>query len=155
MASQSATTGMTLMADSSDGTNTLLTTAPEQQCQRLHIGQHVLVLQRTATGGVLSLVAADGSQPIEIEITPTGSILRLRTGLAVSVAGPVSLSAESLTIQAQKQLSLTSAGTLNIEAAGDLTTVAEAQTISARLGDVRIEANDDVVLRGERVKMNC
>jgi hypothetical protein len=143
------------MTDSSDETNARLTSASDQQCQRLYIGQHVLVLQRTATGGVLSLVAADGSQPIEIEITPTGPILRLRTGLAVSVAGPISLSADSLTIQAQKQLSLISAGTLNIEAAGDLTTVAEAQTISARLGDVRIEANDDVVLRGERVKMNC
>jgi large exoprotein involved in heme utilization and adhesion len=143
------------MTDSSDETNAHLTTAPDKQCQRLHIGQHVLVLQRTATGGVLSLVAADGSQPIEIEITPSGPILRLRSGLSVSVAGPISLSADSLTIQAQKQLSLVSAGTLNIEAAGDLTTVGEAQTISARLGDVRVEANDDVVLRGERVKMNC
>jgi hypothetical protein len=143
------------MTDSSDETNAVLTTAPDQQCQRLHIGQHVLVIQRTATGGVLSLATADGSQPIEIEITPTGPILRLRTGLAVSVAGPISLSADSLTIQTQKQLSLISGGTLNIEAAGDLTTVADAQTISARLGDVRLDANDDVVLRGERVKMNC
>jgi len=144
------------MAESSNETQAELTTrAPDQQCQRLSIGQHVLVLQRTESGGVLSLMAADGSQPIEIEITPAGPILRLRSGLAVTVEGPIALSAESLTIHAQKQLSLTTGGSLSIEAAGDLTTTAEAQTISARLGDVRLEANDDVVLRGERVKMNC
>jgi hypothetical protein len=143
------------MADSSDEANAMLTTATDQPSQRLHIGQHVLILQRTATGGTLSLVAADGSQPIEIEITPAGPILRLRSGLAVSVAGPISVSAQALTIQATEQLTLTSGGALDIEAAGDLTTTAEAQTISARLGDVRVQANDDVVLRGERVKMNC
>jgi len=113
------------------------------------------VLQRTASGGVLSLVAADGSQPIEIEITAAGPILRLRSGLTVTVEGPIALSAESLMLHAQKQLSLTSGGTVSIEAAGDLTSTAEAQTISARLGDVRLDANDDVILRGERVKMNC
>lgn len=143
------------MADSSGEIDAPLTAPNDPQCQRLHIGQHTLVLQLTNGGGILSLVAADGSQPIEIEITPAGPILRLRSGLAVSIAGPVSLSAESLTIQTKKQLSLISEGTLDVQAAGDMTTIADAQTISARLGDVRVEANDDVVLRGERVKMNC
>lgn len=38
---------------------------------------------------------------------------------------------------------------------GDIATRAREQVIEARLGDVRVKANDDVKLNGERIRLNC
>ena len=143
------------MANTSSTSREALATPPRSSREQLAIGTHVLVLERTENGGVLKLIADDGTQPMEIEVTPAGPILRLRNGLAISVEGSIALSGESLSLHAQKQLSLVSDGALDIRVAGDMTSHAEAHTISARLGDVHLQANDDVVLRGERIKMNC
>jgi hypothetical protein len=123
--------------------------------QQFTIGTHVLVLERTDNGGLLKLASSDGSQPLEIEITPAGAVLRLGTGLAITVAGNLALNGETLSIHANKHLALSSDGGLDIRVAGDMSSQAEAHIIAARLGDVKLEANDDVVLRGERIKMNC
>ena len=122
---------------------------------RMVIGKHVVSVERTESGGTLKLIATDGSQPLEIEITPAGPILRLRTGLAVSIEGPVTLSAEDMALHARNRLSLSSDGAIDMQAGGDMNSLAEAHTIKARLGDVKLQANDDVVMLGERIKMNC
>ena len=44
---------------------------------------------------------------------------------------------------------------MSLTAAGDLTTQGRTQTIVADLGDVKVKANDDVCLNGERVLVNC
>jgi hypothetical protein len=122
---------------------------------RVAIGKHLLIVERTESGGILKLVAADGNQPLEIEITESGPILRLRTGLSVSIEGPVTIAAETVGLHARKRLSLSSDGPIDMQAAGDMSSLAEAHIIKARLGDVRLQANDDVVMLGERIKMNC
>jgi hypothetical protein len=122
---------------------------------RLTIGDHVVVVERNAGGGVLRLIAADGNLPLEIAITREGAVLRLGRGLTVSVAGPVALEAESLAVKARSGLALDSGGPLQIHAGGDIVTSGDAQTIVARKGNVDVTANDDVNLRGERIKMNC
>lgn len=122
---------------------------------RIVIGGHTLTVEHTAEGGVLRLLSPSGAKPIEIEVTPRGPILRLGSGLAIAVAGKLDIAADEVSLHAHRDLSLRSEGTLHVQAAGDLTTEAEAQRITARLGDVAVEANDDVLLTGERIRMNC
>lgn len=74
-----------------------------------------------------SLVRLEGPQGIclAIEITEAGPVLRFE--------GPG----------------------LAFHAAGALTISADSVSIQARRGDVRVTANDDVKLNGERVLLNC
>jgi hypothetical protein len=122
---------------------------------RLTIGDHVIVVERHAEGGVLKLIAADGNLPLEIAVTREGAVLRLGRGISVSVAGPVTLEAESLAVKARSGISLDSGGPLQLHAGGDIVTSGDAQTVVARRGNVDVTANDDVTLHGERIKMNC
>lgn len=126
-----------------------------QEDTRVTLGNHVLVIERTAEGGLLRLLSPEGAKPIEIEVTAAGPILRLGNGLAISVAGKLDIAAEELSLSARRELSLRSEGTMEIAAAGDMAIEAEAHTIEARLGDVSIKANDDVIAVGERIRMNC
>ncbi len=122
---------------------------------RLTIGDHVVVVERNAAGGVLKLIATDGSLPLEIAITKDGAVLRLGRGLTVSLAGALSLQVESLAVNARAGITLDSGGPLQLHAAGDVVSSGDAQTIVARKGNVDVTANDDVTLHGERIKMNC
>lgn len=129
--------------------------AERQADTRITVGGHVLVVERTAEGGLLRLLSPDGAKPIEIEVTAAGPILRLGHGLAIAVAGKLDIAAEELSLHAQRGLELRSEGTLSVRAEGDMTMEAEAHAIEARLGDVSIKANDDVIAVGERIRMNC
>lgn len=131
---------------------TLVEPAPET---RIVVGGHTLTLERTAEGGILRLLSPSGAKPLEIEVTPRGPVLRLGNGLSIVVAGKLDFAADEVSLTAHQDLSLRSGGTLQVQAAGDMTTEAEAHRITARRGDVALEANDDVILAGERIRMNC
>src|SRR3569623_3090350 len=75
---------------------------------RIALGAYELVLQRPAAGGSLRLVGRAGAQPIEIEVTPRGPVLRMRSGLAISVEGDVGLTADRLSLHARDSLDLSS-----------------------------------------------
>lgn len=122
---------------------------------RVRMGSHVLLVESSASGGSLRLVGPDGAQPLEITIGPDGPILRLHAGLTVAVDGPLSLSADTLSLRAQTAIDISSAGSLSVRAEGDLLSEARAQVIQANAGDVRVTANDDVIVDGERIKLNC
>ena len=126
---------------------------PEQT--RITFGEHVLEIERTADGGLVRLLSPAGARPLEIEITPRGPVLRLGSGLAVSVAGKLDIGADEVVLSAKHDLELRSEGTMHVQARGDMVTQAEAHLIKARLGDVELKANDDVVINGERIRMNC
>jgi len=121
---------------------------------RISVGDHTLFLERTDSGAVIRLVSPDGSRPIEIEITPSGPILRLRSGMAIAVDGAVSLGAETVDICARRELSLRSEGKIIVHAGGEMASEADAHTIVARSRDVRVSANDDVIMNGERIRLN-
>lgn len=126
-----------------------------RQPVRVAMGSHVLLVESSESGWLLRLVGPDGAQPLEITIGPEGPILRLRTGLTVAVDGPLALSADTLSLRGQSAVDISSAGSLSIRAEGDLLSEARAQVIQANAGDVRVTANDDVVVDGERIKLNC
>jgi len=122
---------------------------------RVRMGSHVLLVESTGSGGSLRLVGPDGAQPLEITVGPEGPVLRLRAGLTVTVDGQLALGADAISLQARTAFDISSAGSISVRAAGDLVSEARAQVIQASAGDVRIAANDDVVMAGERIKLNC
>jgi hypothetical protein len=122
---------------------------------RVTMGSHVLLVESSGSGGSLRLIGPDGAEPLEVTIGPGGPVLRLRAGLTVAVDGPLALSADTLSLRAQTAIDISSAGSLSLRAEGDLVSEARAQVIQANAGDVRVTANDDVVMDGERIKLNC
>lgn len=106
---------------------------------RVALGAYELVFERTAAGGAVRLVGRDGAQPIEIEVTPAGPVLRLRAGLAIAVDGDVDLAGRRISLHARDGLSLASDAAVDVRSGGD----------------VSVQANDDVKLNGERIQLNC
>jgi len=117
-------------------TSPVLEPSPESP---LALGAYHLVLERTATGAVLRLVGRDGAQPLELEVTPAGPVLRLRAGLAIAVEGDLGLTGDRLSLHARRALDLSSDGPVEVRSGGD----------------VALVANDDIRLNGERIDLNC
>ena len=108
---------------------------------------NTLVVEPGADGSVLRLVAADGKQTLALRITAAGMELEFVGGLSLRTDGDLAFNARRIDLQATEGMSLTTAG--------DLTTTGRTQTIVADLGDVKLKANDDVKINGERVLVNC
>jgi hypothetical protein len=108
---------------------------------------NTLVVEPGADGSVLRLIAADGKQTIALRITAAGLELDFVGGLSLRTDGDLALSARRIDLNASEGMSLTTAG--------DLKTNGRSQTIVADLGDVKLKANDDVRVNGERVLVNC
>ncbi|MFO0553966.1 MAG: hypothetical protein U0271_36640 [Polyangiaceae bacterium] len=96
----------------------------------------------------LELKAPDGRVCLRIRLTEAGPELEVEAAaLSVVSRGSMSLRAERLSIEAEKDLA--------IKAGGTLTTEGRSQHLSATHGDFHVEANDDVRLDGERVRLNA
>jgi hypothetical protein len=119
-------------------------------------GQYRLIVQQTEGGSSVRLVAPDASAPLLIEITPSGVRVQLAApSVAIETQGEFSLSAEHLTLRGRSGLTLESGGDLDVVAARELRSRAQAQIVRAEQGEVDIKATDDVKLSGERVMVNC
>ncbi|APR88181.1 hypothetical protein A7982_13530 [Minicystis rosea] len=89
-----------------------------------------------------------GEVEIEVILTERGPVLKMRAvDLELSAAGAVRVDCDRFHVRA--------ASGIVQETGGELALGGRAATITAERGDVAIEANDDVRLRGERVKLNC
>ena len=119
-------------------------------------GGHRLNVERRDSADVLEIAGADGRLRIEIVVTEDGPVIRLDgANLRIHASGSLSLDAETLALRGREGVSLASGGDLSISAEGDLRTEARSQEVVARRGDVAVQANDDVTLDGERIRMNC
>ena len=109
------------------------------------MGQHRIELRRDPAVDTVELIGRDGKIVLAIEITEAGPVLRFEgAGLTLRAAGDLTLEAKRLTLHAEEALVLSTGGDLDFAATGDLRSTARTQTITADLGDVRVEANDDV-----------
>lgn len=129
---------------------------------RLSSGYGVRTEER-AGGDLLEIVAPDGRVCLQIVLTPEGPRVQIESAaLHVRTHGALQLECEALAVHARESISLRSDGGVSIEAGVDLVanagrmieTEAWGQEIRARRGDVHLEANDDVLLDGERVRLN-
>lgn len=119
-------------------------------------GDQHLVLERFQQEDRLMITSANGKVSLTITITDAGPVLHLEgAGLMIKTDGDLAISAKSLAIHGREGIALTTGGDAHICAAGDLTTKARVQNITAELGNVNLQANDDVKIDGERILMNC
>lgn len=113
---------------------------------------------------LLTVRSPEGQVEIEVRLTKEGPVIRASgAALQIGSAGKVSVDCEEFHVRARERIVQASGGELRQEAAGDATlkvkghlgTEARTTTIRSRRGDTRVEANDDVKLKGERVRLNC
>lgn len=118
------------------------------------VGNHRLEINQTESGAVIRLLGPNGTRPVEIDITPSGPVLRLGTGLSIVVDGPLAIAGEVVDIRATKSLSLYSDGDIKLSAAHAVASEAAEHTIVARDRNITLDANDDVAINGERIRLN-
>ncbi len=103
----------------------------------------------------LRIVAPDGRVCVTIELTEKGPAVHIEAAsLSVASRGPLALSARSVELAAEEDVVLRAGGDIKLTAEGKLTSTAFEQDLVATHGDVRIEANDDVRVEGERIRLN-
>lgn len=126
-----------------------------QPVRVIPVDDYRLTVERSEQGSCIRLVDRAGAEPLRIELRPEGPVLVLGSGLAIAVAGDLQFAADRVAIHAREGIELHSGGDTLLRSEGDLVTEAREQRLSARRGDVRVEANDDVKLLGERIRLNC
>jgi hypothetical protein len=126
-------------------------------CETIELtGNQQLTIERRLSDSVVRLVGGNGQVSLTIEITAAGPVLRFDgLNLRIESSGDLAIGARRIAVHGREGLAITSGGDATIQTFGDLNTVAREQNISARLGNVNVKANDDVRLRGERIKLNC
>ena len=100
---------------------------------------------------------------LKIQLTDAGPVLELQgVSLKLTAQKDLSLTCESLEINAEKEMIMRTKGdmvqaadrNISIMAKGAMQTNASSQYLRARTGDFEVKANDDVLLDGERVRLN-
>jgi hypothetical protein len=115
---------------------------------------HSLVVEGGQERNLLQLVDAGGVAHLEISIGPEGIRLLVRgAGLSLATTGSLAIEADRLSLHGKSGISLTTDGDARIEAGGRLESSGRSQHIRAARGDVRIHANDDVQIEGERIRL--
>jgi hypothetical protein len=105
---------------------------------------------------LLQIVGPKGRPMVTIRVSEQGVSVELASGpVMLNVEGDLRIEAERLQLHARDQLSLTSGRDAQIFVEETLSTTAKRQAVTATRGDVRLVANDDVRMDGERIRMNC
>jgi hypothetical protein len=119
-------------------------------------GEQRLLVCRHDDGDRVQFIDRNGKLTLTVIVSEHGTVLRFEgASVAVQASGELSIEAERLSLHGRSGTAITSGGELTLQASGDLHSTARCQSVVATLGDVRLQANDDVKLSGERVRMNC
>jgi hypothetical protein len=106
----------------------------------------------------------EGEVELEVVLTESGPRLRFRAAeIELESQGRLGLRCTDLDVHASGHIRQVAGdgleqkvvGDAQLSVSGDLSSLARSTRIESRRGDVRIRANDDVLLNGERVKLNC
>ncbi len=112
---------------------------------------------------VLRLQAPDGRICLTISLSASGPAVEISAAaLALATTGDVTIDCDRFSVKAQRDVSMVAGGNMAQIAGGTVSThagdaiesAAASQAHFAREGDVRIVANDDVALTGERIRLN-
>lgn len=135
---------------------------PSPDATQLPTLQHGYAM-RVPRADLIEIVAPGGELCLSIRLDAAGPLVEVRaTALRVATEGSLVVDCERFEVNARTDISLISAGGIVQDAHGDIVTRADGEIASegagqqhhARLGSVDIRANDDVVLEGERIKLN-
>jgi hypothetical protein len=120
------------------------------------IGNQKLLVERRPAENTLKLLSRDGQLRLSIKITEEGPVLRFEgPSLTVESSGDLAVNVQRLLLHGREGVAISSGADASVYAVGDLKSEARIQDITARLGNVNVKANDDVRLRGERIRLNC
>lgn len=112
----------------------------------------------------LTIRSKTGEVELEICLTEKGPLLRFRAAeVELEAAREVKVQCENFVVQAKKDIVQESGGDLRQRIGGQadvkvrrrMTLAAAESRLVAKRGNVQIEANDDVEVLGERIKLNC
>lgn len=112
----------------------------------------------------LTIRSATGEVELQICMTEKGPLLRFRAAdVELEATRDVKVHCEEFHVKAEKNIVQESGGDLrqriggqaDVKVRGRMTLAARDTRIQAKRGNVQIEANDDVEVLGERIKLNC
>jgi hypothetical protein len=120
-------------------------------------GAHEIVLTPGPGGDELKIWSTQTGQALlTVSVGAEGVCVRVSgASVIIEAAELLKLEAKKLVLSALQELVVASGGAAAVTIAGDLSVVAAAQHLVATEGEVRVDANDDIRLEGERVMMNC
>lgn len=122
--------------------------------EKISDGHELKIIEKNKESHI-EIIAPDGNMSFSIVFTSEGPVLNFgHSKIKICSQGDIELDAENLTLKGRQSLSLSSDGNINLNAKGDLDSLARVQNIQAELGNVNLKANDDVKLRGERILLN-
>ncbi len=130
---------------------------PPRAVQRMDLaGAHRLEVVSRGSSHELRILDRHGGLGVAITVTDQAITLHVeRADLAIRAERELEVSAERLHFHARSGLAITSNGDMTVEATGDISTTGRTQRIEATHGNINLDANDDVRLQGERVRLNC
>ncbi|RLB81914.1 MAG: hypothetical protein DRH15_06395 [Deltaproteobacteria bacterium] len=120
------------------------------------VGGRELLIESNCDSNIIRIIEPEGTASLTILITKKGPIVQL-TGksLMIEAEGDISFEAENISLHSRKTTTISSETDLSFRAEGTIDSKASEHSICSELGDVKVKANDDVKLNGERIKLNC
>jgi hypothetical protein len=112
----------------------------------------------------LTIRSSTGEVELQICMTEKGPLLRFRAAdLELEATRDVKVHCEEFHVKAEKNIVQETGGDFRQRIGGDadvkvrgrMTLAARDTRLQAKRGNVQIEANDDVEVLGERIKLNC
>ncbi len=143
--------------------------SPPVECipeQRLDPGRAVLAMrqgrtltvQATSEQAVVTISSATGATELsfEIRLDATGPVVSVKgSSIEVEAARRVGIRCDEFLVEAREKVELVSGGTFVQRSAEAARIEAKSLAIDAKLGGIRVSANDDVQLLGESILLNC
>ena len=152
-----------MTADDKDRPDGSLVTVDGARPASLPSGRRVEVRVDGARESI-AISSREGQVELTIRLTDAGPVLQFNSAnLELQSSGDVSLRCNKLSVETEQSLSLRSKGDMEqvvdggcaVRVGRDLEISAQAAEIVGHRGEVSLEANDDLVLNGARVMMNC
>jgi hypothetical protein len=107
-------------------------------------GRDLLTLREASTGRALTITVTEGAVEVALHCA----------ALALTTDGDLTIEAGRIALHGRRGLALATEGSAIVEVGESLVARASAHEITAVRGDVRVVANDDIQLEGERIRLN-
>jgi len=102
------------------------------------------------------LLEADGTTSLTIRVGAGGTVIELGGGpVALNVEGDLAISSRRLLLHGREEVAISSDADVKVVAGENASLRAKRQEIVSTRGDLKASANDDVIINGERIRMNC
>lgn len=104
----------------------------------------------------VQLLDAEGATSLTIRLGAAGTVIELGGGpVALNVEGDLAISSRRLMLHGREDVSISSGADIRVVAQENALVQAKRQEIVATRGNLEAHANDDVLIDGERIRMNC